>query len=283
MACFAIAPNTVIPLAAASTATIAKQNTAQADLDLLTGVDGVTLATAQANYAPAKAGDAMAVSDKTGFSLSAAGILAIWDRLTSGFLLVGSIGKLIKDFLDGSISSRASSASTATLVNQTSIINTLGTPSGASVSADIAEIKTFLDTEIADILLDTSTTLDGKLNAIKAKTDQFVFTLANKVDSNMIAVNGSTEAADDMRTAAETMVKGSAVTGTLSTTEMTTNLVVSVAGQYNGAVLIFAKDTATAALRGQRTDITATTVLSGKIGFTSLTTAPVNGDTFVIV
>lgn len=33
--------------------------TAQADLDVITGVDGVTLATAQGNYAPAVAGDAM--------------------------------------------------------------------------------------------------------------------------------------------------------------------------------------------------------------------------------
>jgi len=36
--------------------------TAQADLDTLTGTDGATLATAQALYAPAKAGDAMTLS-----------------------------------------------------------------------------------------------------------------------------------------------------------------------------------------------------------------------------
>jgi len=35
----------------------AAQTTAQNDLDLLTGADGATLATAQGNYAPAKAGD----------------------------------------------------------------------------------------------------------------------------------------------------------------------------------------------------------------------------------
>lgn len=37
--------------------------TAQADLDILTGADGVTLATAQGNYAPAKAGDKMDLLD----------------------------------------------------------------------------------------------------------------------------------------------------------------------------------------------------------------------------
>lgn len=37
--------------------------TAQSDLDTITGSDGVTLATAQANYAPAKAGDEMDLVD----------------------------------------------------------------------------------------------------------------------------------------------------------------------------------------------------------------------------
>ncbi|WP_455387615.1 hypothetical protein [Petrachloros mirabilis] len=44
-------------LTATGFATSAALATAQADLDTLTGADGVTLATAQANYAPAKAAD----------------------------------------------------------------------------------------------------------------------------------------------------------------------------------------------------------------------------------
>lgn len=40
-----------------------KLDTAQTDLDTLTGADGVTLATAQGNYAPAKAGDNMNLAD----------------------------------------------------------------------------------------------------------------------------------------------------------------------------------------------------------------------------
>lgn len=50
-------------LAAASYATAAAQTTAQNDLDLLTGADGATLATSQPNYAPAKAGDQMALAN----------------------------------------------------------------------------------------------------------------------------------------------------------------------------------------------------------------------------
>lgn len=47
----------------AGLATAAALATAQADLDTLTGTDGVTLATAQANYAPAKAGDLMGLAN----------------------------------------------------------------------------------------------------------------------------------------------------------------------------------------------------------------------------
>lgn len=59
--------NTTVPDAAGTAAglhgtTDGLINTAQADLDTITGADGVTLATAQGLYAPAKAGDAMTLS-----------------------------------------------------------------------------------------------------------------------------------------------------------------------------------------------------------------------------
>jgi len=45
------------------------------------------------------------VSDKTGFSLSSVGILAIWDYLTASFTgVIGSIGNLLKTNIDGKIS-----------------------------------------------------------------------------------------------------------------------------------------------------------------------------------
>jgi len=57
-------------------ATEAKQDTAQTDLDTVTGADGTTLATTQGNYAPAKAGDSMA--------LTAAAVDAILDETVDG-------------------------------------------------------------------------------------------------------------------------------------------------------------------------------------------------------
>ena len=53
----------------------------------------------------------------------------------------------------------------------------LGAPAGASVSADIAAVKSNTGTTLTDIV------------AVKAQTDQFVFTVANVVDSNIAYTN----------------------------------------------------------------------------------------------
>jgi hypothetical protein len=45
-------------------------------------------------------------NDKTGYALSAAGVQAVWDALTSALTTVGSIGKRIADNLDAAITSR---------------------------------------------------------------------------------------------------------------------------------------------------------------------------------
>jgi hypothetical protein len=50
------------------------------------------------------------VGDKTGFSLSVAGILAIWHQTLADVVTASTIGKLIKDYLDAAISTRATDA-----------------------------------------------------------------------------------------------------------------------------------------------------------------------------
>ena len=78
------------------------------------------------------------------------------------------------------------------------------------------------------------------------------------------------------------------VVGTVGAASTTTSIVTSsltpaaaVIDQFKGRIVIFDKDTATANLRGQATDITASTAL-GVLTVTALTTAPANGDTFTI-
>jgi hypothetical protein len=79
------------------------------------------------------------------------------------------------------------------------------------------------------------------------------------------------------------------VTGTVGAASSTTSIVTSslspaaaVDDQFIGRIVIFDKDTTTANLRGQATDITDSTS-AGVLTCTALTTAPVSGDTFIVV
>lgn len=95
-------------------------------------VDAAVLAAA--DFAQAAADKVWSSAARTLTSLGAALVQEIWDQATSALTTAGSIGKRIVDYLTGDAFAR------------------LGAPAGASVSADIAAVKT-----------DTA--------AIKAKTD----------------------------------------------------------------------------------------------------------------
>lgn len=90
--------------------------------------------------------------------------------------------------------------------------------------------------------------------------------------------------ATSMKTYQKLGVNGVCNTGATTTSIPTSSLspAASAADQFKGRTLIFAKDTTTAALRGQATDITASTA-GGTLTVTALTTAPASGDTFKIV
>lgn len=77
---------------------------------------------------------------------------------------------------------------------------------------------------------------------------------------------------------------GAAVAGTLSTTEMTTDLTVTVADQYNDRTIVFKDDTTTASLRGVVADISDTVVTGSKLTFgKTLPATPAVGDTFRMI
>jgi hypothetical protein len=96
-------------------------------------------------------------NDKTGYTLSAAGVQANWDALTASLTAVGSVGKKLADWTIGTAQTGDSYAR-------------LGAPAGASLSADIAAVKT-----------DTA--------AVKAKTNSLNFSVAGYVDANIRYVN----------------------------------------------------------------------------------------------
>lgn len=104
------------------------------------------------------------------------------------------------------------------------------------------------------------------------------------VDSNLVSVNGDTGPADRLERAANTEVLVTVDTGSSTTSVVTSSMApaAAVTDQFKGRILLFDKDTTTANLRGQATDITASTS-GGVLTVTALTNAPVSGDTAVIV
>lgn len=93
------------------------------------------------------------------------------------------------------------------------------------------------------------------------------------------AINGSTEAATDLAASAGTIVRGAAEAGTLSTTQMTTDLAEVTDDHYNGRIIIWSSGV----LKDQATNITGYLGTTGRLTYTATTEAPTAGDTFVIV
>ena len=110
-----------------------------------------------------------------------------------------------------------------------------------------------LDLILDDILTDTGTTLAGQLTTIDS-------------------------AVDSIKEVTDLGVRGAAIAGTLSTTEMTTDLTETTNSHYIGRLLTFTSG----ALNKQQTDITDYTGSTKVLTFTALTEAPSNGDTFII-
>lgn len=100
---------------------------------------------------------------------------------------------------------------------------------------------------------------------------------------NVTQISGSSTAADNLEEAAEALTPGSAATGTLTTTQFTTNLSGSNDTNYVGRQLTFKGDTTTTALRGVAAWITAYNGSTKAVTVApALPVAPVNGETFVI-
>ena len=143
--------------------------TAQLDLDTLTGTDGATLATAQALYAPSKAGDAMALTAGERTTLAA----SIWNALTSGFATAGSIGKKMADW---TIHSAADvwAVGTRLLTAGTNIALAKGTGVTGFNDLSAAQVNAEADTAITDAALATAAEIDlikTANAAVKAVTD----------------------------------------------------------------------------------------------------------------
>ena len=236
-------------------------------------------------------------SGSTGQALNAAGAAGDpWTTALPGAYSAGQAGYIIGTNLDATVSSRASQSSVDTIdgivdsiLLDTAEIGAAGAGLTALASAaNLAVVAGYLDTEIA---------------AIKAKTDNLPASPAATGDIPSAAsvadavwdeaVSGHTSSgtfgkalddADDR--GSRTVIRGTVTTGA-STTSIPTSAFSpagAAADQFKGRIVIFDNDTATAALRGQATDITASSNSSTPtLTVTALTTTPASGDTFSVV
>jgi len=170
-------------------------------------------------------------------------------------------------------------------VDVASIGGTLQTANdvGGDVDAiliDTSDIQPKLGTPVADI----STDIAG----VQSDTDDIQTRLpaalvGGKMDSDAVAVGGSTDGATRLGKATQANVYCTVGAASTTTSIVTSAMdpAAAVTDQFKGKIVTFDANTTTANLRGQSTDITASTAL-GVLTVTALTDAPVSGDIFVV-
>lgn len=108
-----------------------------------------------------------AAADKVWLSaartLSAAGVQAIWDALTSALIVVGSIGKRLADNVDATVNSRSTQISVDTKASQVSVdgVSTSVGTKASQVSVDTKASQTSVDTIVNRVTAQRATNLDN--------------------------------------------------------------------------------------------------------------------------
>lgn len=173
----------------------------------------------------------------------------------------------------------------------TKVPNVLNTTATGNIGIDWANVEnptTANDLSGTDIqLVDTTTTntdmrgTDSALLASSAPTnfgDLSIEVSTGIVSADMQEINSVSASAVNLEQGAFALQRGAAIAGTLSTTEMTTDLSEATDDHFNGRVITWTSG----ALSKQSTDITDYTGSTKKLTFTAVTEAPSATDTFVI-
>lgn len=142
----------------------------------------------------------------------------------------------------------------------------------------------------ADALLFTAKSTTANISIV----GQLIFTLppnftTQAIDSNgridLGAVNGDATAAANLAKTTRAIGRGTVTSGATTTSIPTSAFAPAGASadQFKGRIVTFDSDTATTGLRGQATDITASTSAAAPtLTVSALSTAPASGDTFSI-
>lgn len=192
------------------------------------------------------------------------------DAITAAKIAANAIGAselasdAVTEIQSGLSTLDAAGVRTAVGLASANLDTQLGTLATASALATVDGI-------VDSILEDTGTTLPASLAALP--------TAAGNADAVWDEARSGHATAGTFGEGFQALVHGQAITGTLSTTQMTTNLTEATDDHYNGRIVVFI----TGNLAGQATDITDYVGSSKRITMTALTESPANGDRFVIV
>lgn len=201
---------------------------------------------------------------------------AVWqDAVAGDFTVASSIGKSLytgnvaPGGTNGLFIAGTNAATTITTALTTTFTGSL-TGSVASVTGAVGSVTGLTASDVG---------------AIKTKTDSLTFTVAGVVDCNQLRTNGDATAAANIAKTTRAIGRGTVGSASTTTSIVTSSFTPTgvVADQFKGRIITFDADTTTTALRGQPTDITASSAVAAPVfTVTALTTAPVSGDTFSV-
>jgi hypothetical protein len=159
----------------------------------------------------------------------------------------------------------------------------LGTADDATLAA-IAALNNLSQADIRTAVGLGSANLDTQLGDLPTNTE-LATALAAADDAVLAALALVKAVTDQLAQSVKTLVEGTADAGSSETSIIAKTLspASAVNDQFNGRIMIFTEDTATAALRGQATEITDFVHATQAFTVTALTTAPAEDDVFVIV
>ncbi len=145
---------------------------------------------------------------------------------------------------------------------------------------DVGQINTQCDTALSDYDPPTKAEMDTGHGLLATEAKQDTMQTAVTAIKAITDAMGATAAANfALALGASGVVTGAAVTGTLSTTVMTTDLAQTTDDHYIGRIIVWTSGD----LAGQATDITDYSGTNGTCTFTAVTEAPSNTDAFIIV
>ena len=176
-------------------------------------------------------GQSIACSDKTGFSLSTAGVQAIWDALTSALTTAGSVGKAIVDLCGRIVGTLAAGTHNPQTGDSYARLGAAGAGLTALGDARVGN----LDATVSSRLAASGYTAPPAASAIRSEMDSNSSKLANLDATTSSRLAGSNYTAPPSASTIAAAVWASVVGATSTAAQILRAMAAAVAGKLSGA------------------------------------------------